>query len=150
VKPLQLEHVDLPCRFPHMGNVTRRRPGVRRQTAGRCFYRSGRYRTWPSHSPGLLHSVSKSNVIDGGAQPEVTAHFEHAGHRLALQDAAVGVGCDGRHVVGQQNPVMFGSPRQEGLVVDTRQAEILRADDVNLRLSAEHRAQDIVIEILVG
>jgi hypothetical protein len=27
--------------------------------AGHHSYRSGRYRTWPSHSPGLLHSVSR-------------------------------------------------------------------------------------------
>jgi hypothetical protein len=46
--------------------------------------------------------------------------------------------------MGQQNPVMFGSPRQERFVVDTRQPGILRTDDVDLRFCAEQRSDYIV------
>jgi hypothetical protein len=45
---------------------------------------------------------------------------------------------------------MFRGPRQERFVVDTRQAGILRADDVDFRFSAEQRPENVVIEILVG
>ena len=41
----------------------------------------------------------EENVIDDRAQPNVTAHFEHAGHCLSFHDAMVGVGRDRRHIV---------------------------------------------------
>jgi hypothetical protein len=36
-----------------------------------------------------------------------------------------------------QNSVLFRSPRQERFVIDTRQAEILRANDIDRGILAE-------------
>lgn len=57
---------------------------------------------------------------------------------------------DRRHVVGKQKALLFGCPFKNYGVACTGKADILDADNVDIRPATEQAANDIIIEILVG
>src|ERR1700675_2313706 len=64
----------------------------------------------------------QENVVNSRAHRNLTADFEHSGHWLALHGAAIGLGCNSRHIVSKQHSILFRSPRQERSVVHSCQA----------------------------
>ena len=50
----------------------------------------------------------------------------------------------------QQNAVLSRRPCQELFIVSSRQAGILRSNDVEIAAFAEQRAKNVVVEVLVG
>ena len=57
---------------------------------------------------------------------------------------------DRRHVVGKQKALLFGRSFKDYGVACTGKADILNADNIDVRPATEQTANDIVIEVLVS
>jgi len=42
----------------------------------------------------------------------------------------IGVLCNGGHILGQQNPLLAGTPSQNGGIIRTREPDILDPNDI--------------------
>lgn len=74
-------------------------------------------------------------VFDGEKNGHVAAHFENARHAVSISHALVSVHSDGGYVVSQQDPTGFRPTSCTNYV--------------ELRVAAEQRPEDVVIEVLV-
>jgi hypothetical protein len=50
----------------------------------------------------------------------------------------------------KQNPLLCRSPGKKRFIVDSRQAGVLRTNHIDVRAPPQQRAENVVIEILVG
>ena len=64
--------------------------------------------------------------------------------------ALVGVARHRAHVVREQDPALPRRLLEDRRVVGSREAHVLDADDVHLRLAAQDAAHDVAVEVLVG
>jgi hypothetical protein len=92
----------------------------------------------------------QDNVVNRRADWDGTADFEDARHSATLHHPAIGISCDGRYVVGQENSSVFGGPLEKGFIIDSSQPGILRTHYVDTWAIAAQCAEYIVVEILVG
>ena len=120
-----------------------------RTFSGEVSRRSGRYRTWSFHSPGLLHCVI-SRISSTAARIEtsrLTSNTPGIGSPFATRYQAWAVSLNHRE---SAEPGLARRPTPEEPRRPFRSADILRAHNVDAGMFAEQRAKDIVLELLVG
>src|SRR6266849_3512696 len=78
----------------------------------------------------------QDNVVNSRADRNGAVDLEHARHSVALHYPPISMGCDRRHIVSQENSLLFGCPNEECFIIDTGQANILRANYVDIGASA--------------
>ena len=79
----------------------------------------------------------QENVLNGRADRNGAAHFEHARHSVAAAHAPIGMRSDRRYVVGQEHSLLCSGPGQKDFIFNSCQTGILRANQVDTRISAE-------------
>ena len=108
--------------------------------------RRGRYGTWPSHSPGLLHSDNR--MMSSTAARTVTRRLTSNTPGMGSPFRRYACG-DSRNVVRQKNTILTPRPLEERLVAAPRYSDILRPDDIDVGLAAVQGSKYVVVEILV-
>ena len=79
----------------------------------------------------------QQDVVDDGRDWDGAAQLKHAGHAFAAGHPTLSIRGHRTDVMRDQHAILRRCPSQQGRVIDTRQADILHSDDVEIGLSAE-------------
>ncbi|HEV2689087.1 MAG TPA: hypothetical protein VGV35_11045, partial [Bryobacteraceae bacterium] len=71
-------------------------------------------------------------VFDCGPDRDRTPNFEYARYPITLHHALVRVRGDSRHVMSQQNSVMYSHPGEQFLISNSGESCVLRSNDIDI------------------
>ncbi len=100
---------------------------------------------------GLLRTGNNQEDFANGLPRGVSGvQHEEPWHEIACHDTLKGKIRHGRSIVSENDSVMLGSPSQDLWIIAAKEADILNANHIKLRLLQQQAAENISVEIFVG